>query len=414
MKSVNVPIAVSCLASLFIVSNAAAQCSIQIPATTFSVNQTFTTGTNWTLSFGRNPCEGLVLLFADFTPVGGVTRRVLYRGSIAQIHVPYQPGSPRFRDVGVSTSGMGANAIILNASECPGGTLYDGGRICATVEDRGFAWKFSTSSARGQELSLFMSSQLGNYTYINMWNFQDDGTIEVRTGLTGRLQIVDTSPDYLPYGSRLNPEGDPTWRIGRNHQHNIYYRLDFDIGTSSDNAINNISLQPSFDPSPVSSCALNGQCFVMQENQLLNETVDFISPVNFTSWRIYNKVITNNSGRNIGYELIPSPRGLGYGMYDTSEPWALGELWVTLYDPCHLLATDNHPPLISAGCAGTADNVTEMVAGAGDIDGQDIVVWYANRFTHYTRDEDQVNMPTEWISFEIQPRSFNHHSPFEP
>jgi Cu2+-containing amine oxidase len=37
----------------------------------------------------------------------------------------------------------------------------------------------------------------------------------------------------------------------------------------------------------------------------------------------------------------------------------------------------------------------------------------ANRCSHYTRDEDQVNMPIEWLSFEIQPRSFNHRSPLE-
>jgi primary-amine oxidase len=54
-----------------------------------------------------------------------------------------------------------------------------------------------------------------------------------------------------------------------------------------------------------------------------------------------------------------------------------------------------------------------MVAGVGDIDGQDIVVWYANRFSHFTRDEDQDNMPIEWLSFEVQPRSFNHRSPLE-
>jgi len=413
MRVEKIVLSVSCVVCLSLAGEVAAQCSVQVPGGTIPIVQNFASGTQWTMSLGDTPCEGLLPLFANFRPRNGVSRSVLYRGSISQIHVPYSPGSPRFRDVGISTAGLGANAIALSPAECPGGTLYDGGKICVRVEDRGFAWKYGSSSARGQVLSIFMASQLGNYTYVNMWNFQDDGTIEVRTGLTGRLQIVDSGAAFLPYGSRLNPESDPTPAVGRNHQHNIYYRLDFDIGTSSDNALNNISLQPSFDPSPTSTCASNGECFVTVENQLLNESVDFISPGNFTSWRIYNKVINNASGRNIGYELVPSPRGLGYGMYDTSEPWALGELWVTRYDPCHLLATDNHPPLISGTCAGTADNVTEMVAGAGDINGQDIVVWYANRFSHFTRDEDQVNMPIEWLSFEVQPRSFNHRSPLE-
>src|SRR5262245_22675170 len=169
-----IAIAVASLLVLVFPKHASAQCSTQIPATLFSVNQTFTAGTSWTFSFGRNQCEGLVLLFADFTPLGGETRRTLYRGSIAQIHVPYQPGSPRFRDVGVSTSGMGAGAVILSPAECPIGTLYDGGRICVSVEDRGFAWKFGSSSQRGEALSIFMSSQLGQYNYVNMWNFQDN------------------------------------------------------------------------------------------------------------------------------------------------------------------------------------------------------------------------------------------------
>jgi primary-amine oxidase len=307
---------------------------------------------------------------------------------------------------------MGANAVILSAAECPGGTLYDGGRICVKVEDRGFAYKYLSTSAQSQQLSIFMSSQLGRYNYINEWNFQDNGTMEVKTGLTGQLQIVDSGAQWLPYGSRLNPESAPVPMVGRNHAHNVYYRLDFDIGSSGGNAVNNISLQPSLTPSPTSSCLSSGECFVMSESQLLNETVDFVSS-NYTSWRIYNKFINNQNGRNIGYELIPTTRGLGYGMYDTTEPWALGEVWVTQYNPCHLLATDNHPPLIPAGCAGTADNVTEMVAPLGTLDGVDLVVWYANRFNHFTRDEDQVNMPTEWISFEAAPRSFHHKSPYE-
>src|ERR1700687_1572673 len=185
-------LSVSCVVCLSLAGEVAAQCSVQVPASTIPITQNFASGTQWTMSLGDTPCEGLIPLFANFKPRNGVSRTVLYRASISQIHVPYSPGSPRFRDIGISTSGLGANAIPLSAAECPGGTRYDGNKICVTVEDRGFAWKYGSSSARGQVLSIFMASQLGNYTYVNMWNFQDDGTIEVRTGLTGRLQIVDS------------------------------------------------------------------------------------------------------------------------------------------------------------------------------------------------------------------------------
>jgi primary-amine oxidase len=154
---------------------------------------------------------------------------------------------------------------------------------------------------------------------------------------------------------------------------------------------------------------------VIQETQLTNETVDYLDPLFFTSWRIFNKVIRNQFGRLRGYELIPTIRGKGYGIYDTAEPWSSGELWVTRYNQCHLLATNNHPPLIRDTCAGTADNLTEMVAGAGNIDGVDIVVWYANRFSFQTRDEDQPNLPIQWTGFDIKPRSFHHIDPmFQP
>ena len=398
----------------FIISTGAlAQCSTPLPVRTFDINHIFELGTKWTMSFGLNPCEGLVLLQAQFSALGYEAHTVLNRASIAQIHVPYSPGDPRFRQLGVSTTGLGANAVNLSAAECPGGTLYEAGRICATVEDRGLAWKYGTSSTRGQSLSIFTSSQIGELNYINMWKFQDDGTIEVRTGLTGRLQVLADGEEWLPYGSRVNDEADPTPQVALNHQQHIYYRLDFDISTAANNAVSAISLQPTSYPSPSTDCGALGQCFVIQETPLTHETVDYQDPFVFTSWRIYNKVIVNQYGRLRGYELIPTSRGKGYGMYDTAEPWSSGELWVTRYNQCHLLATDNHPPLIRDSCAGTADNLSEMVAGAGNIDGADVVVWYANRFSLQVRDEDQPNMPIQWVSFEIKPRSFHHRDPFE-
>jgi|GEM_PF-3886272 len=215
----------------------------------------------------------------------------------------------------------------------------------------------------------------------------------------------------LPFAN-VGSEPDNEYLIS--HNHNIYYRFDFDINGSANNAVDKITLQPSLDPSPDTTCATPGQCFTDVQTQLLNETVDYLDPTVYTSWRIYNKATFNANGRTIGYELVPDLQGLWSGMVTTNEPWSSGELWVTRYNGCHLLAFDNHPPHIPGVCAGTEDNVTEMVAGAGSIDGEDVVVWYANRFRHFPRDEDQDKMPIEYMSFTIQPRSFFHHNPVEP
>lgn len=378
-----------------------------------NITQNFTAGTSWTFSLASCPCEGLVIIGASYTPRGGAPRYVLHQGSIAQIHVPYLTGSPRFVDVTDSTTGLGVNAITLSAAECSGGTLYLGGKICVNVEDRGYAWKYSTSFQHGESVSAFMASQLGQYTYVNHWEFHDDGTIEPRLALTGRLQKVDSGAAFLPYGSRLNPESDPTPRVGISHMHNIYYRLDFDINGSGNDAVERRTRQASNVASPNSACSTPGQCATNVATQLLTETADHFIPEAYTTWRVYDKATLNADGRPVGYEIIPHIAGLWSGMTSTTEPWSAHEFWVTNYNGCEMLATENHVPHINPACSGSADSVSQMVNG-GSVDGQDVVLWYANRVLHVPRDEDEVNMPVEWVSFEIKPRNFHHKNPLEP
>src|SRR5262249_22434837 len=345
-------------------------CTDAPPVFVTNVNQLFASGSRWRFNVYRYPCEGLVIHDAYYTPRFGTEYKVLYRSSIAQIQVPYETDEPRFQALTTSISGLGNNALSLAGGECPGGVLYDGNRVCKQVEDRGYAWKFGPQYQRGQVVSVFMSSQLGQYNYVNQWNFQDDGVIEPRLGLTGRLQMIGSGAGYLPHGQRLDPEGGATPVVGISHNHNIYYRFDFDINGAANNAVDKITLQPSFDPSPDTSCATSGQCFVELQPQLMNETVDYLDPTAYTSWRIYNKATVNANGRAIGYELVPDLHGLWNGMVTADEPWSSGELWVTHYNGCHLLAFDNHPPHIPAGCAGTEANDTEMATGAGSTGGE--------------------------------------------
>ena len=81
---------------------AAAQPSCGAP---YLVDQTFPSATRWRFCWEVVQREGLVINRAFYTDRGGVEREVLFRGSIAQVHVPYHPGSPRFFDLTTSTSG---------------------------------------------------------------------------------------------------------------------------------------------------------------------------------------------------------------------------------------------------------------------------------------------------------------------
>lgn len=376
------------------------------------VDHTFSSGSRWRFSVQNCPCEGMVIQGATFTPRGGTARLVLSRGSIAELHVPYTQGAPRFLDVSRDTTGLGVNAVPLSAAECAGGTLLANGLICRNVEDRGYAWKYQSSFQHGESVSVFMVSQVGEYTYINLWEFQDDGTIEPQLGLAGRLQLYATGAASAPHGSRVNSQADAAPVYGLSHLHNIYYRLDLDIGGAADDAVEQLSFHPSTEPSPVSSCAIPGTCGINTVTPILAESAHDIIPESFTAWRVYDKTLTNSDGRTVGYELIPHAEGKWTGQQSAEEPWSAHELWITQYSGCEMLAARNMAPHISPGCTSAPADVSRMINGQS-LDGQDVVLWYVNRHLHVPRDEDELNMPAEWMSFSLKPRGFHHKSPLE-
>ena len=384
-----------------------------------TVTRTFDAGSSWSIDIYHRACEGLTIGGATYTPFGGSPTLILHRGTIAEVHVPYHSGTPRFLDVTTDTNGLGTDALVLDVAECPGGTLLDGDRICVRDEIEPFAYKMEGSFRPEQKLEIYMSSQLGNYNYINHWTFHDGGLIEPQVGLTGRLQEMRSSlsspGNYRPYGSRLNQESATEVLIGKSHMHNFYYRLDFDIGGGTGDAINRMQFNPSTTASPESSCATPGQCGTNTSTQILNEAVQSWTAASFTSWNIFDKTLLNADGRRIGVELKPHVTGTWRGMTTTTEPWTNGELWVTRYDPCERYAARNLGTRLGTGCTAAAQNVSTMVNANTSVDGQDLVVWYVQRVHHVPRDEDgdgvSQNMPIEWTGFEIEPRNLFDRPP---
>jgi primary-amine oxidase len=383
-----------------------------------TVSRTFTGGSAWTFSVYRATCEGLRILSASYRPAGGAFVQVLNSAALSQIHVPYLHGDPakRFRDVSHHSLGLGAQAAVLAPAECEG-TLWDGGRICIQNEDGGYAWKFAVGAnggadvfRRAEAVEVFMSSQTGEYNYINKWTFKDSGAIEVSLGLTGALELILPDAKYLPYGSRLNPQSEPTPRVGIAHQHNAYYRLDFDILSEASDLVVAKRFNPSTAniPNTPWTCSTPGQCAVVTLTPINVETFQNWSSTLQDTWIIRDKLAVNADGRNIGYELKPHVSGIWRGTTSSSEPWSASDLWVTRFKSCERLPIDNHIPHIPPSCAGVpvADHVQAMTLNPSQsTDGQDIVVWYVNRHLHYPRDEDEGVMSTEWMSFSIEPRN---------
>jgi primary-amine oxidase len=382
------------------------------PASTLvaNVNHVFPVGSQWQFSVNRHGCLGLDFLGIFYTPAGGVTNKVLHRASLAEVHVPYVKGNPRFLDLTQDTQGLGHHAVALAAAECPDGTLLDGNRICMTVEDDGYAWKLSNTFRRRQTLSFLMSSQLGQYNYITKWDFHDDGTIEPHVGLTGALQIVSSGAGYLPYGSRVNAQSLATPAVGIAHYHNFYYRLDFDIAGADNDVVMRMGSATSFTPSPDSACANGGECRTIFMSPIATEGAQVFSATQHTSWAVFDRAVTNADGRTLGYEIAPHVTGLYRGMTGTTEPWSIADAWITAYNGCEQYAVNNSGPRIPGCPATTATNLSQM-ANAQVTNGVDVVFWYVQQLLHIPRDEDQSRMPIEWASFEIKPRSFHHVNP---
>jgi primary-amine oxidase len=377
----------------------------------------FAAGTRWSLCWELRQLEGLVINFADYTDRGGVSRRVLYRGSIAEVHVPYHPGTPRFLDVTVSTNplGLGSNSVPLVGTEC-NGVLLDppSNRVCREIQDRGYAWKFATAFQRGHQVTYWISSQLGQYNYIFSWVFRDDGSIHSGVGLTGRLQVVCPitlpclnllGPPFAPFGSRVNPQTASSPQFGINHMHNVYWRLDLDLAGAPDDAVNRITdaTHLGSSPQPLVNCMIAGTCHISQHTLLTTELVERLAP--FKTWHQIDGVTFNGDGRPVGYEILPVGNQLWTG--PSSEPWAAGELYVTRYNSCELFAVNNNNPSLNPGCGSGAPHVQTMV-NAQVVNGADVVLWYNAHYRHVVRDEDQLNMPIDYMGLELQPRNWRH------
>src|SRR2546429_4205006 len=137
--------------------------------------------TAWKVQFGHAQSKGLYITGAWFKRTStDPWMRVLWDARLADIFVPYHPGSPRYFDLTSFNFGL-VPASKADAGCC--GTILDSG-VVKEVRDRGVGWKDDTAVYRGQELVLWATLDAANYNYVMQYGFRDDGTITFRLGAT--------------------------------------------------------------------------------------------------------------------------------------------------------------------------------------------------------------------------------------
>ncbi|MBX3015203.1 MAG: hypothetical protein KF832_27035 [Caldilineaceae bacterium] len=355
----------------------------------FFVDQTLQNGARWQLCWEHRSLDGIVLRDMYYTPPGGVARRVLAQGSIAQVHVPYDDNSARFHDI--TDDGFGDdNLNNLTAVECPGGVLLkygDKNAICQQIQPRGYAFAGLGMQEQGEYLSLFSVSISGEYNYIPVWRFGDDGSLELLMGAAGKLQRY-TSDNRFGWPVRANGIR------GTSHIHNYYWRLDFDLGErGDDDIVEEFNYAPSAD---------NTQR-ALGVTRLTSEAGRSINPVGLRSWRIRDGAATNAQGQAISYQLEPTEIG-HRDVGPSYEPWTTNDFYVTKHRECERYAS--HNPQLN-GCA---NHLAAFVNGES-IEGADVVLWYGATFHHIARDEDEPFMHTHWSGFRLTPRDWLDANP---
>lgn len=362
-------------------------------------------GTEWQMCYRNNDYAGLVLEDISYRPKGANSAvPVLNSARLGQIHVPYDDGGIEYYDV--TDISLGTSPVSLKEKDCPGGTrrpvkvggeAYDA--VCVTQQPRGFAhfgnsWDVGeengrNDSAQGDDLVVYTIHSAGYYYYITQWNFSDDGTITAKEGATGNLSPGD-----------FDASDKQGWPIGKgsrdratSHQHNIFWRLDFQTDASRPAKIQQYDTNRS---------GTGEGGYPAQETTRKNVTKETSgNSGQHRWWRVSGTAGKNGDGHTRSWELVHSNSARYTGRKFTSK-----DVYFTQYKKCEKFP--NHNRRWDADCS------KDIVAAT---DGEQLkhpIVWVNVGFHHIARDEDQTPMPVHWQGFQLSPRDVTDMSPLTP
>jgi primary-amine oxidase len=384
---------------------------------------------NWQFHFRVDQREGLILSTVSYNNANR-RRSVLYRASMSETFVPYSDPTSNwyyrtFMDEG--EYGLGKSARPLDAQrDCPANAAFfdvtiadDLGTpftvpqaVCIFEQTPQLLWTHfdifsgTLETRAGRELVLRYAAVVGNYDYFFNWIFKQDGSLELKLGAGGIMEMkaVQSSMPGTP-GSEFGTLAD-TNLIAQFHQHIFNVRLDLDVdGTSNSFVESKPTLIPTVNSLRKSAWILDQHTF---EDELEARRP---SAEGHTRWMVVNRRTQNRLGQSVAYEvnvsgdseLLMSPedypaRRAGFTQY---------ALWVTPNDPTQMFAAGAYPNQSKGG-----DGLPTWTQEDRDIENRDIVLWVNVGLTHIASPEEWPVMPTEWFGgIELTPFGFFDHNP---
>lgn len=238
---------------------------------------------------------------------------------------------------------------------------------------------------RGEVLDLWAVMEAGQYCYIVLYSFSDDGTIHVRVGATGHnFRNLD---------------------VGENngiHVHMPVWRLQLALGDATRNMIEVVERKGGAPGS--------GSAFVKLDRRPFNnglEGGEIWHPELFTTLMITNDMTQNrhNPPSKVSYMLRP----IGSGQLRNDQAFTQYDFWVTrVYAP-----RPSNPELRFL-------DVPRVVRQPLQIQNQAVVIWHSVPFQHIPRTEDfgpsgnnawDGLALTMWAGFDLMPHNLWDKTP---
>jgi len=394
----------------------------------------------WELHLKADARAGMVVSRAGVQdPRTGAHREVLYKGMASELFVPYMDPSEAwyfktYMDAGEYGFGLQAMPLVpLN--DCPRHARYlDGvfvaadGRpyvrenmICVFERYAGdVAWRHSESPITGMDiresrpkvtLVARMVASVANYDYIMDWEFQMDGLIRIKVGLSGILMVKGTAYSHLNQ-ARDNEDMHGTLLsenvIGVIHDHFVTFRLDMDVD-GADNSFVRVDMarqETSPGESPRRSY-LKATRRVARTEKEAQVRLKLYEPAEF---HVVNPTKKTRVGNPVGYKVVPA--GTAATLLDPEDPpqkrgaFTNNQIWVTPYNK-----TEEWAGGLFVYQSKGEDTLASWADRDRPIENRDLVLWYTLGFHHIPCQEDFPIMPTVSSGFDLKPVNFFESNP---
>eukprot|EP00262_Sarcandra_glabra_P018958 TRINITY_DN6980_c0_g1_i2.p1 TRINITY_DN6980_c0_g1~~TRINITY_DN6980_c0_g1_i2.p1 ORF type:complete len:308 (-),score=19.67 TRINITY_DN6980_c0_g1_i2:339-1262(-) len=260
-------------------------------------------------------------------------------------------------------------------------------------------------------LVVRMAASVGNYDYLFDWEFQADGLIRIKVGLSGMLMVKGTVYNNMSqvaqqtemFGTLVSENA-----IGITHDHFINFYLDMDID-GSDNSFVNVNIvkqETSRGESPRKSY-LKAERHVAKTEKEAQIKLKLYDPSEF---HVINPSKRSRVGNPTGYKVVPESTAAS--LLSLNDPpqirsaFTNNQMWVTPYNRSEEWAGGSFV-YQSKG----QDTLAVWSERNRAIENKDIVVWYTLGFHHVPCQEDFPIMPTVTSSFDLKPVNFFESNP---